>query len=186
MNTRALSVLALVLAMVLTACASDDASSESTETTSDGAVEVSTDPFSFVPIVGNTASYFTITNTGDVDDVLLSASTDGFGIVELHDTVVEDGAAQMVEQEDGIPIPAGSEVVLEPGGLHVMLLEAEDELVAGDEITITLQFEQAGEVVITSTVRERGEDDPQPMQIDEMDEMDEGTEEMDEASMDDN
>ena len=67
-----------------------------------------------------------------------------------------------------------------------MLLEAEDELVAGDEITITLQFEQAGEVVITSTVRERGEDDPQPMQIDEMDEMDEGTEEMDEASMDDN
>lgn len=182
MNTRALSLLALVLVLVLAACASDDASSASTDAGGDGTVEVTTDPFSFVPTVGNAASFFTITNTGDVDDVLRSASSDAFGTVELHDTIIEDGSAQMVEQEDGIPIPAGGEVVLEPGGLHVMLLGAEDELVAGDEITIVLEFEQAGEVVITSTVRERGDGDPQPMQMDDMEEMDDAG--MDEGGMD--
>lgn len=159
-----MSLIVVALAFALAACAG--ASSD---------VAIDTDPFSFVPTVGNTASFFTITNNGDADDVLLSADSDLFGRVELHETVMEDGAAQMVEQTDGIPIPAGESVVLEPGGLHVMLLEGSEELAAGDEITITLVFEGAGEVEITSLVRERGEGDPPGMQMDDMDgDMEEG------------
>lgn len=142
----------LALALIGAGCAGSAASE----------IEVG-DAFSFTPAVDTTAAYFTITNNGDADDVLLSASAGGFGSVELHDTVMADGSAQMEEQAEGIPIPAGGSVTLEPGGLHVMLLEAEDTIVAGDELEITLEFADAGEVVIVSTVRDRGADDPQPM-----------------------
>jgi copper(I)-binding protein len=40
---------------------------------------------------------------------------------------------------DGLPLPAGEQTVLEPGGAHVMLTGARD-LSAGDTITVTLQF----------------------------------------------
>ena len=155
------SALAAMLAVLLVACGSGGSSE----------IELG-EAFSFTPAIDTTAAYFTITNDGDADDVLLSASAGGFGSVELHDTIVEGGSASMVEQTDGIPIPAGSSVTLEPGGLHVMLIEAEDAIAAGDEIEITLEFEEAGEVTLVSVVRDRGEDDPQPMDMD-MD-MDEG------------
>lgn len=158
MTTRFLLAAMAALTLLAAACGSS-ASSE---------IELG-EAFSFTPAVDTTAAYFTITNDGEADDVLLSASAGGFGSVELHDTVVEGGAASMVEQTDGIPIPAGGSVTLEPGGLHVMLISAEDAIAAGDEIEITLEFEEAGEVVIVSTVRDRGEDDPQPMDMDSED-----------------
>ncbi|WP_370328452.1 copper chaperone PCu(A)C [Euzebya sp.] len=131
-----------------------------------GGGEVSIDePFSFVPAVDTTAAYFEITNEGDTDDVLVSASAEGFESVQVHDTVTEDGSAQMVEQTDGVPIPAGETVTLEPGGLHVMLIGSDHEIAAGDEITITLTFEEAGEVEITSEVREREAGDAPAMDM---------------------
>lgn len=158
-SARIVVVESAVLAVLAAACGG---------ATSD--VQVS-EAFSFVPAVDTTAAYFTVTNTGDADDVLLSASVDGFETVQIHDSVVEDGTAEMVEQTDGVPVPAGGSVTFEPGGLHVMLVGAEDPIAVGDEVTITLTFEEAGEVEITAPVQERdGADGPT---------MDMGTESMD-------
>ncbi|MEE8603577.1 copper chaperone PCu(A)C [Euzebya tangerina] len=168
MRTRMTAAVLLSLALLVSACGGD----------ADGDVALG-EAFSFTPAIDTTAAYFDITNNSEDDDVLLSADADGFEDVQLHDTVVADGSASMVEQEDGIPIPAGETVTLEPGGLHVMLIGAENDLAAGDEVTISLEFENAGAVELTSTVRDRTEEDPQPMEMDMEGEMD-----MEEGSMD--
>lgn len=154
--TRTPVALLVVVLMLLSACANSNSD--------EGDVSLG-EAFSFTPAVDTTAAYFDITNNSDTDDVLLSADAEGFEDVQLHDTIVEDGSASMVEQEEGIAIPAGDTVTLEPGGLHVMLIGSENELAAGDELTINLVFENAGEVELTSVVRDRGEDDPQPMDM---------------------
>lgn len=54
-----------------------------------------------------------------------------------------------------IPVPAGEEVRLEPGGYHVMLLGLTEPLLAGDTFEIELEFETAGTQTVTAEVRDR-------------------------------
>ena len=98
------------------------------------------------------AFYLTITNTGDAADRLVSVQTDVAGTAEIHDVVMDGGVMQMMPQLDGVEIPAGGELVLEPGGYHVMLIGLTQSLLAGDEFTATLTFENAGDVAITVPV----------------------------------
>ena len=53
---------------------------------------------------------------------------------------------------DGLDLPAGTAVVLEPGGYHVMLLDLVAPLELGTEISLTLTFEQAGEQTVSVPV----------------------------------
>lgn len=53
-----------------------------------------------------------------------------------------------------VEIPAGRSVIFEPGGLHVMLIGLVRPLAVGDGLSITLRFEQAGEILVEAEVRE--------------------------------
>lgn len=55
---------------------------------------------------------------------------------------------------DRLPVPAGDSAVLEPGGYHIMLLDLVEPLAEGESIEITLEFEVAGEVVVSAEVRD--------------------------------
>ncbi|WOI55528.1 copper chaperone PCu(A)C [Palleronia sp. LCG004] len=91
--------------------------------------------------------YMTITNTGDTDDRLLSVSSTLSARAEIHEMVMEGDVARMRPVE-GIAIPAGETVELRPGGYHVMFVDLEAPLVAGEVAQITLSFERAGDVEI--------------------------------------
>lgn len=67
-----------------------------------------------------------------------------------------DGEMAMTMQElvDGLPLPAGETVVLQPGGYHVMLLDLAEPLEVGDEIELTLDFENADDTTLTVEVAE--------------------------------
>lgn len=105
------------------------------------------------PAAKSGAAFLVLENAGDGDDRLLSASTDAAARVELHThRETGDGIMQMIEIEDGIPLPAGASHSLERGGDHVMLMGLTRPLEQGDEITVTLVFEQAGEVEVTVPV----------------------------------
>jgi len=97
-----------------------------------------------VPAVANGATYMTLTNDGDTDDTLVSAGTDIAESVELHETTTQDGSMSM-QEVDGIDIPAGDDAVLEPGGLHMMLIGVTEDLTEGDTVEVTLTFDNAGE-----------------------------------------
>ncbi len=107
------------------------------------------------------AFYFTVKNTGDEPDRLVKIESDIAETIEIHNVEMKDGAMSMVPQHDGVEIPAGEELVLEPGSYHVMLIGIIRSLVDGEEFTATLHFEQAGEVEITVPIYavEPGEED---------------------------
>jgi copper(I)-binding protein len=52
-----------------------------------------------------------------------------------------DGEMKMQEKQDGFVVPAGGEHVLEPGADHVMVMNMTDPVLPGDEVEITLEFD---------------------------------------------
>ncbi len=65
-----------------------------------------------------------------------------------------DGAMTMRELEDGLVLPVGETVNLEPGGYHVMLLDLPDPLETGDTFDLTLEFESGESQVVSIEVRD--------------------------------
>ena len=135
------------LALLLTACGAAAAGDGGEITVSDARVPV--------PAGANGAAYMTLSSDGG-GDRLVGASTDIAEAVELHETTAEDGSMAM-QPVDGVEIPAGGEAVLEPGGLHVMLIDVTEELAEGDTVDITLTFENAGEQTVSAEVVPTGD-----------------------------
>lgn len=92
--------------------------------------------------------YLTITNKGDADDRLIAVSTPVAGTSQIHEMKMEGDVMRMKELPDGLVIPAGETVKLEPGGYHLMFMELKAPLVEGQSFVVTLTFEQAGTVEV--------------------------------------
>lgn len=102
------------------------------------------------PTGPHAALYLTAHAYGSTDS-LVGARTDAAGSVELHETVIQpDGSATMTEVTS-MDLPSRGALVLEPGGLHIMLLDV-DRLDAGATVEVTLVWERAGEQKITVLV----------------------------------
>lgn len=83
--------------------------------------------------------YFTLRNHGSSPRHLVSADAAGFGKTMLHRSVNVEGVMKM-EHVHSAKIGAGAELVFEPGGYHIMLMQPQKEFLAGSEISITLGF----------------------------------------------
>lgn len=101
------------------------------------------------PVAGG---YLTLTNFGADDDILTGASADFARDTQLHEMALENDIMRMRELTDGIAIPAGQTVVLEPGGLHLMFMGLIAPLVEGEVVEVTLEFDHAGMVTIAMPV----------------------------------
>ena len=96
----------------------------------------------------------TITNGRVADDELVGVSApEVTNDASLHETTDDGSGMTGMQHVDGIVIPAGKTVALEPGGYHVMLMDLLEELKAGDRVTLTLTFEQTGPVEVSAEVR---------------------------------
>lgn len=91
-------------------------------------------------------AYLNITNNGAADDRLVSVSTPAAGMSQIHQMKMDGDVMKMNELPDGLVVPAGQTVKLEPGGYHLMLMKLTGPLVEGQTITVTLTFEKAGKV----------------------------------------
>ena len=100
----------------------------------------------------NSAAYLVLTNKGGTEDRLLSVRCDFVKAAELHRSMMNDGVMSMSPVEN-IAVPAGEQVELKPGGLHIMLIGLSRELNAGDVVSLTLVFEISGEKIIQAEVR---------------------------------
>ena len=74
------------------------------------------------PIAGRavTAGLLRLSNTGTMDDALVSVTVEGAETVELHDMVM-NGEMMAMRKIDTVPLAAGETVTLKPGGMHLML-----------------------------------------------------------------
>jgi copper(I)-binding protein len=101
------------------------------------------------------AGYLTIANHGSQPDRLLSASSPVARTVELH-THMREGEVMRMRPVQGIDIPPGQTVSLQPGGLHVMLIGLNQPLKQGETVPLTLRFQRAGEVQVPLAVQSAG------------------------------
>lgn len=92
-------------------------------------------------------AYFTITNRGKAEDVLVAASTPAAARVEIHQTSISDGMARMRPLKE-VAIAAGATVKVEPGGIHLMLVDLKQPLTPQAYVPLTLQFRDAGNVTV--------------------------------------
>ena len=102
-----------------------------------------------------TGSFMTLTNSSDEDVTLVSGSSPVAGIVEIHEVV--DGVMRAAEA--GLTIPANGNVELRMGGWHVMLMELNQALNAGDEVDMTLEFSNGETLTFKAPVKAIAMDD---------------------------
>lgn len=95
------------------------------------------------------AAFMVIDNASDAADRLIDVTSDVAKKVQLH-THVDDGngTMQMRHVKGGFAIPAHGSHQLARGGDHVMFMGLNQGLEHGDVVSVTLVFENAGEVTL--------------------------------------
>lgn len=106
-----------------------------------------------------TAAFMVLDNDGDEELTLVGASTELAEKVELHEMVMADGKAVMQEIDGGITLAPGKGQLLQPGGMHVMLMGLTGELAAGDEVDLELEFADGSTQEVTAPVKAFTEED---------------------------
>ena len=91
------------------------------------------------PTVPVRAGYVTLYNPGASAVSIVAAESAAFASVEFHRSVMQDGMMRM-EPVDAIEVPAGGRVELEPGGLHLMLMQPVEPTVPGQSVDLTLKY----------------------------------------------
>jgi periplasmic copper chaperone A len=107
---------------------------------------------SMTPTATTGAVYFSIVNSSESDDRLLSISTPAASSSMIHETTIVDDVVKMRMIEGGLVIAAGTTVEMKTGGTHVMLMGLKSQLRKGETVEMELVFEKEGVVKITVPV----------------------------------
>ncbi|NQD36662.1 copper chaperone PCu(A)C [Permianibacter sp. IMCC34836] len=99
------------------------------------------------------AAYFTLKNAGAAR-ALVDADCACAGMTMIHESAEKNGMATM-RHVDSAPLPQGGELVLKPGGLHVMMMRLQTPLKLGDSVQLTLKFADGDTLAITLPVQAR-------------------------------
>lgn len=97
--------------------------------------------------------YFSIENTGAKPVRLVSASSPRSRAVTMHQTDLRDGLFVMSEMTQGIVISPATTIEFKPASYHLMLEGVKPDLAVDDQFTLTLHFEDAGELIVPVRVR---------------------------------
>ena len=143
---------------LVAACSPADAPTPSARET--GPVLSYTDAFMMEPIGARDMTMGGVTlNVAGGDVTLTGASSTSIGTIELHTMAMVDGKMQM-RQVQGFDIADGESLELKRGGNHLMMFDVGTDVVSGETIDITLDFDADGEpmsLVIEADVRAVGE-----------------------------
>lgn len=103
-------------------------------------------------VARNGAVYAVLRNHGKAADRLLGSSSPIAERIELHTHVMDGGIARM-RRVEAVEVPPDTPVILEPGGLHLMLFGLKEPLVEGKRFSLSLEFAQTGSVEVEVLVR---------------------------------
>jgi copper(I)-binding protein len=96
-------------------------------------------------------AYLSITNNGAQPEVLTAASSPAAASVQFHQTTISDGMARMRPLTE-VTIAPGATVKLEPGAIHLMLVDLKAPLEPGKSVPLTLEFRNAGKITVQLTI----------------------------------
>ncbi|MGR5134124.1 copper chaperone PCu(A)C [Vibrio alfacsensis] len=86
------------------------------------------------------AVFVTFANRSQENINIIGAETPAAGKVELHD-VIKDGDVMKMRQIERITLTANETTELKPGSLHIMLFDLTKPLNEGDEIEVTVTYD---------------------------------------------
>ncbi|WP_205849777.1 copper chaperone PCu(A)C [Nakamurella flava] len=101
-----------------------------------------------------TAAFGVIRNTTDKPLTIVSATNSASVHTELHEMAMDNGAMVMRPVAGGIPVPAEGTTTLEPGGLHVMIMDVTQPIKAGDDVTVTLTADDGSTLQFTALAKD--------------------------------
>lgn len=87
---------------------------------------------------------------------IVGARSDAFADVSLHETRMTDGVSRM-RAVSALPIKAGQDATLKPGGLHLMLMRPVRTLKPGERVTIEFMLRDGRAVRGEFAVKRPGE-----------------------------
>jgi periplasmic copper chaperone A len=102
------------------------------------------------------AGYVVLKNGGAQADRLVAATAEIAGRTEIHEMAVDDKGVMTMRPVEGVEIPAGGEVALEPGGYHIMFMDLQQTRGEGESFKGSLTFENAGTVEVEFSVEAMG------------------------------
>lgn len=171
-TTRTAVAAAAALALVLgaSACSEDTSTSADSTTATGTAVPMTEQPNdggeseAAVVVFQNgwakatdedmTGAFGTVRNTGDVEIRITGVTSELTDRVEMHEMVPGGTGMMMQPKEGGFVIPAGGELVLEPGKEHIMLMDLTAPITTGQVIELVLNFDDGTKQDITVTARD--------------------------------
>ena len=98
-----------------------------------------------------TGAFMVIKNNGDKDVKVVKADNPASKVTELH-THLNDGGVMRMRPVAAIDVKAKGEAVLQPGGLHVMMINLLAPLKEGDLVPITLTFDDGSSKKVDAKV----------------------------------
>ena len=99
-----------------------------------------------------TAAFMTIKNAGSADRKLVAAESPVAGSVELHNHINDNGVMKMRPVKD-IEVKAGGETALKPGGYHIMLIDLKQPVKEGEQVPVTLKFDDGSSLKVDAPVQ---------------------------------
>ena len=103
-----------------------------------------------------TGGFGVLKNSSDADITIKSISAaDVAAMGEQHETGMDDsGKMTMKPVAGGHVIPAGGELVLEPGGYHFMFMNLKKDLVAGETVALLITFNDGSTMTVDALVKD--------------------------------
>lgn len=89
------------------------------------------------PGVAVNAGYFTIRNQSAEALTITSVRSTAFARIEMHETSMQAGRMAM-RKLDNLRVAPGEQVILEPGGKHLMLFDPLEQPMSDQKVPITL------------------------------------------------
>ncbi|CAN5594946.1 copper chaperone PCu(A)C [soil metagenome] len=104
---------------------------------------------------GMAAMFGTFTNAGHHDVHIVGGESPAAAMVEVHEVVADaTGTMAMRPKADGLTIAPGATHELTPGGDHLMLMDLEEPLQPGADVSLTVLFEDGSTLPVTAQIRE--------------------------------
>ena len=96
-------------------------------------------------------AYMEIANNDTAPITLVGVTSIDAAAAEVHETMQQDGMAHMMPRT-ALRVSGGDVIRMEPGGVHVMLIDVKRRLTVGDSVRLTLRLSDSTDVNVVIPV----------------------------------
>ncbi|WP_111641218.1 copper chaperone PCu(A)C [Marinimicrobium alkaliphilum] len=106
------------------------------------------------PVPGRnvSAGFFTLHNHTEASVTLVAVQADFAERAEIHSHTHSDGMMRM-RKEESVSVEAGATLAFAPGGYHIMLFGLQEGIGVGDELDLTIVFDDGESLTVPVMVR---------------------------------